>query len=202
MLLHICDRILPGVCHPEAVHLKIDKFRIERFQKVIVRGRIAVFLELEIVIVIAVLNAELLGLLPGFVEEFSQALEVIKGLSLLRLEDGVDHVFQSYDLGILDGLFPVRFQVLGHVVPAGSRQPVILQDLGKFRGRLPVEVVNLHFLVANRCDLLDRPQHVMLKLIAQRVKLQPDWLAQGIGKKLTRHPRGGCDGGCAESSIS
>jgi len=77
-------------------------------------------------------------------------------------------------------------------MPAGSREPVVLQDRGKFHRRLPVEVVQFHFLVANPCDQLHRAQQVFGELIAQRVELEPDRFAQGIGKKPARHPRGDC----------
>src|SRR5208337_2235552 len=57
VLLEIGHGILTGMRYPEAIHLKFYEFRVERFEKVVIRRRVAVLLELEIVVVIAVLNA-------------------------------------------------------------------------------------------------------------------------------------------------
>jgi len=108
VFFEVGNRILTSVRHPEAVHFKVDQFRIERFGNVVVCGRVAVFLELEVVIVTAVLNAGLLGLLAGLVEELRQALVIIKGFALLWIEDGIHHIFQPDRLGILGVFFPVR----------------------------------------------------------------------------------------------
>jgi hypothetical protein len=186
IFLEVGHRILAGVRHPEAVHFKLDELRIEDFEKIIIRRGVAELLEFEVVVVIAVLNAGLLGLLAGLVEEFGQVLPVIKGFPLLGVEDGIHHVFHADDFGILDFLFPVPLQMLGHVVPAGSGEAVIFQDLGKFRRRLPVQVVNLHFLDANRRDLLERAQHVFLEVIAEREELEAHGLAVRIGEKAAR----------------
>jgi hypothetical protein len=58
-------------------------------------------------VVVAEPYAGLVRLLSGFIEQVHQLLIVVKGLSFLRLQDGIHHVLKAQISGFGDRLFPM-----------------------------------------------------------------------------------------------
>src|SRR5581483_3027550 len=167
MFFEVCYRVGSSMCDPETVHFEFHQLRIKLVQQVIVSRSFAVLGEFEIMIVITELDPGLLCGFTCFVENVDQLLEIVERFPLLRLKNGVDHIFEAESLRILNMLVPSALNILQHVMPARGSDRVIAEYLHELGWGFSVQRIDFNVLIADLRNLFDGARNIFLELIAQ-----------------------------------
>src|SRR5438552_16965476 len=188
IFVEIGERVTAGDADPAEIHFHGDEFGIRFGEKEIVREFAAERqsgIEFERVIVIAKLDASLLGGFAGFVKKIGGALPTAGFGALLFVNPGANNVAVADDFGGLESVRPLFFDEVVANVARRRSQAVLVENRAYVYRRMSEVSGEFDFLVTSGGDFGDGACEVGFHGVADGVELETDAVNGVRGRKAT-----------------